>query len=428
LREYLKKYSFGNATWSDLIAILDTRTREDLAAWSRAWVEERGRPEFTVARGGKTIAITLRDPLRRGLVWPQRLRVTIGGERGIEQKSVFVKGAVTTVDAGEDTPTFVLPNGEGLGYGLFVLDDQSRDYLLANLPDVADPLTRGAAWLTLWDNVLEDRIEPRVFLDLVVRALPQESDEQNTQRLLNSLQTTYWRYLPQKERLARAAAIETLLRGGITRAKTSSQKSAWFSAFRDVAQTSDGLAWLERVWRRDEKVPGLTFAETDEIAMAMELAVREVPAWKEILDTQQGRIQNPDRRERFAFVRPALSAVPAEREASFERFKKVENRRREPWVQEAQAYLNHPLREEHARRFIGPSLELLREIQRTGDIFFPNRWMNATLNGHRSPEAVAIVNDFLARELQYPQRLRWTVLTSLDEVARAADERDGGSR
>ena len=46
--------------------------------------------------------------------------------------------------------------------------------------------------------------------------------------------------------------------------------------------------------------------------------------------------------------------------------------------------------------------------------------MYATLDGHRSPEAVAIVNDFLARELQYPQRLRWTVLTSLDEVIRAA--------
>jgi aminopeptidase N len=326
----------------------------------------------------------------------------------------------TTVSNGEGVPAFVLPNGEGLGYGLFVLDDRSREYLLAHLPQIPEALTRGAAWLTLWDNMLEARIEPRAFLDALVRALPAETDEQNTQRLLSYLQVAYWRFLPQDERLARAAAIEKLLRDGIARAKTSSQKSAWFSAFRDVVQTPDGLAWLERVWRRDEAVPGLTFAEADEITMAMELAVREVPGWKEILDAEQKRIQNPDRRERFVFVRPALSAVPAEREASFERFKKVENRRREPWVAEAQAYLNHPLREAHARRFIRPSLELLREIHRTGDIFFPGRWMNATLNGHRSPEAAAIVNDFLARELQYPQRLRWTVLTSLDEVIRAS--------
>ena len=40
LREYLKKYAFGNATWLDLIRILDAKTPDNLAAWSRAWVEE----------------------------------------------------------------------------------------------------------------------------------------------------------------------------------------------------------------------------------------------------------------------------------------------------------------------------------------------------------------------------------------------------
>src|SRR6478672_3749062 len=44
LRDYLKAHAFGNASWPDLIALLDARTPEDLAAWSHAWVEERGRP------------------------------------------------------------------------------------------------------------------------------------------------------------------------------------------------------------------------------------------------------------------------------------------------------------------------------------------------------------------------------------------------
>ena len=87
---------------------------------------------------------------------------------------------------------------------------------------------------------------------------------------------------------------------------------------------------------------------------------------------------------------------------------------------EAQQYLNHPLREAHARRFVLPSLELLRDIQRTGDIFFPKRWIDATLGGHRSAGAVTTVEEFLAREPEYPLRLRWTVLTALDELARAA--------
>ena len=36
LREYLKRYSFGNATWTDLIRILDARTPVDLVDWSHA--------------------------------------------------------------------------------------------------------------------------------------------------------------------------------------------------------------------------------------------------------------------------------------------------------------------------------------------------------------------------------------------------------
>src|SRR5207244_11054328 len=82
---------------------------------------------------------------------------------------------------------------------------------------------------------------------------------------------------------------------------------------------------------------------------------------------------------RFEFVLPSLSSDPAERERSFERFRELANRRHEPWVLEALGFLNHPLHEDHGRRFIRPSLEMLREIQRTGDIFFPSRWTPASL-------------------------------------------------
>ena len=154
--------------------------------------------------------------------------------------------------------------------------------------------------------------------------------------------------------------------------------------------------------------------------MAMELAVREVPGWQQILEIQHGRTQNPDRKARLAFVMPALSADAATRESAFARFRQVENRRREPWVEESLAYLNHPLRAAHARRFVRPSLELLREIQRTGDIFFPTRWIDAALGGHRSRDVAATVRDFLAAEPQYPQRLRWTILSAADELFRMA--------
>ena len=112
---------------------------------------------------------------------------------------------------------------------------------------------------------------------------------------------------------------------------------------------------------------------------------------------------------------------------SLARFRSVENRRREPWVLESLQYLNHPLRVQAPAgsaddgRFVRPALDLLREVQQTGDIFFPTRWMESTLWGHRSPEVAAMVQDFLASELQYPQRLRWTILSAADELYRVAN-------
>jgi len=253
-----------------------------------------------------------------------------------------------------------------------------------------------------------------------LRAAPLESDEQNVQRILSYLVRTFWRFLPASERTSRSVALETMLRAGLERAMTASQKAAWFNAFRDTVLTGDGLAWLERVWRREERVPGLPLAESDEITMAEELAVREVPETQAILRAQLERTQNPDRKTRFAFVMPALSPDASVREQAFERFRSVDNRRREPWVQESLQYLNHPLREPESNRFVTPALELLREIQQTGDIFFPTRWTESTLGGHRSPEAAAAVRAFLAKQPDYPERLRWVILTAADELFRAA--------
>ena len=291
---------------------------------------------------------------------------------------------------------------------------------MEHIEDVANPLTRGSAWVTLWDNMVERRVAPDALFTAAVRALARETDEQNAQRVLSYAVRAYWRYLTPPQRAARIPAFEAALRAGLERASTQSQKAAWFNAFRDVVASAEGTAWLERVWRRQEQVPGLTLAEQDEIAMAFELAVREVPGWEKILAAQLERTENPDRKARFAFVMPALSADPGERERAFDRFSALENRRREAWVLESLQYLNHPLRSAHAVRFVPRALEMLREIQQTGDIFFPTRWTDSSLWGHQSPEVAAIVRAFLARNKTYPTRLRWTVLSAADDLFRSA--------
>jgi aminopeptidase N len=189
-----------------------------------------------------------------------------------------------------------------------------------------------------------------------------------------------------------------------------------------MATTPATLAWLAKVWDRTETVAGLPLAEADYSALALDLAVREVPDAAAILTGQLGRIDNPDRRARFQFIVPALSADPAIRERWFLALKDVANRRREPWVLDGLEYLHHPLRAAASARYVRPSLDLLWEIQKTGDIFFPKRWMDATLGGYRAPSVATTVRDFLtAAPPDYPARLTNIVLQSADELFRAAD-------
>jgi aminopeptidase N len=117
---------------------------------------------------------------------------------------------------------------------------------------------------------------------------------------------------------------------------------------------------------------------------------------------------------------PALSGNPGTRDAWFAALKDVNNRRREPWVLEGLSYLHHPLRAAQSEKYIRPSLDLLIDIQRTGDIFFPTRWTNAVLAGHNTRSAAQTVRTFLNEQKDYPIRLRRIILQAADELFRAS--------
>ena len=429
VREYLSAHAFGNATWADLIAGLNRRAPQNLKVWSRAWVDEPGRPtiatELEIASDGRIGRLAFRqtDEWKRGRTWPQPLRVTLGYADRTEEITVQLTDSVVEATAakGRAAPRYVLPNGGGWAYGAFTLDRASLEYLAGSLPEISDALTRGAAWVTLWESMLNRAMPATTLVDLAMSALPRESDEQLTSRALGYLRGAWWRFLRPGEREARQVNLEAMLQAGLKAAKTPGQKSAWFATLRDTAMRAETLGWLQRVGEEKEVVPGLTLAETDYAALAQGLAVREVTGWRELLAMQLTRMKNPDRKAQLAFVTPALSADRAERERWFQRLADVNNRRREPWVIEGLHYLHHPLRAEGSIKLIGPSLQQLREIQQTGDIFFPGRWVNATLSGHTSREAAETVRHFLATlPADYPVRLKNIVLQNADELFRAA--------
>jgi aminopeptidase N len=427
VRKYLAAHQFGNATWSDLIDLLDARTETDLSAWSRAWVEERGRPRITVqvdrTANPHTVTLEETDPFNRQIVWPEQIDLAVGYATKVDHVKVNLtaRETVTLPTAAGGPPLWVLPTGGGLGYGDFVLDNDGLNALMTALPHMTDPLLRGSTLVLLWESMLESRIAPDRLTDVLFAALPRETDELNTNQMLSDVRELFWRFTAADDRVDLGPKLDALLKAGLDRASSTSQKAAWFGTIRSVATTPETLAWLARVWKREATIPGLPMAETDEADLALELAVRDVPQAESMLDTQLARFKNADRKARFAFVRPALSSDPAVREAFFNSLKDAKNRVHEAWVLEAVHYLHHPLRAASSKKFVIDALGLVLDIQRTGDIFFPKRWADATLAGYQSPQTAADVREFIAELPEnYPPRLRWVLQSSADQLFRAA--------
>ncbi len=421
LREYLRKYAFGNAAWPDLIALLDDKTPADLAAWSRAWIDEPGRPLIRVipqwsGRYIDRLVLHQEDPRGRPVLWPQRLQLRLG-DSGVV--SISLDGADTDVIAARGVRArWVLPID---GYGLFDLDPITLDVASRRISTIADPYARGAAVIAIWDAMLEGKVASGRVLDALLLALTRETNELLVQQMLDGVRVAFWRFTPADDRPAVAGRIEAALKAGLGRAGSTSLKAAWFDAFRRLATTAESVTWLASVWRHETTIPGLPLSETDEADVAADLALRDVPDAAAILAEQLARFKNADRKDRFAFLVPALSSDAAVRDQFFEGLKDVRNRQREAWVLDAARYLHHPLRAGASRKHVRAALDLTWEIQRTGDIFFPKRWVDATLSGYQTLQTAADVRAFVETlPSNYPPRLKWVLLASADPLFRAA--------
>ena len=201
---------------------------------------------------------------------------------------------------------------------------------------------------------------------------------------------------------------------------STSTKSSFFKTYLNIAFTNEAKDKLIKIWKKDLDINDLKFSTKEYTKIAFELAIRDVSDIDSILNEQYKPINNKERKDRFNFIKPALSNDDDERNQFFENLKKEENREKEPWVSDALKYFHHPLRNNRSIKYISPSLELLKEIQITGDIFFPTKWLEATFKGHSSIDAVTEVNLFLNENPSYPQDLKNKILQSTDLVHRSS--------
>lgn len=422
LQQYLKEFSYANATWDDLIYILDELTPVSLKEWSNVWVKEPGMPHIlsTVSTDEdgymKEFTIQQLKTSHSGQYWQQETEMALFYADTIIKIPVVINGSKTQIPVTQKLkkPLAILPNASAIGYGYFQLDTPSLSTFLHGSLTVKDELIRGAIRISLQEELIHKEITGEDFISYLLISLEKEKESLNRQLLLSQLNQVFWSFLSDEQRSIYTPQIEKLLWELMNESTSVSAKAAYFSSYRDLALSQEATQTLYDIWSGKNKISGLPVSEQQMIDLAVSLALLLPQQASEIIDSQLMKTLNPDRKKRLKYIQPFLSADIRERDTAFESLFETENRGVEPWVVDAVRYLNHPLRAKESTHYITPSLELLEEIQKTGDIFFPRQFITAVISGHQSPTAAYYVKKFLLEHPHFPYRLKNKVLMAAD--------------
>ena len=426
IREYLKKYAYGNATWNDLIAILSKYSKVNLYNWNKVWVNQPGRPVFNYIinysggyRGGviSNLTLTQHPETEAERIWPQAFQVTfVYADHSkvipvnMNQQKVVLKEA-----SGLPKPDFILFNSDGMGYGLFPADKNS----INRVYNLTSPLQRASTYITAYENMLAGRyFKPDELLMQFEKGLLLEKSEMNLRLLTGYIGTIYWEFLSPSVRQNTVEELEKNLWNALQQQTPANNKKILFKAYQDISLSASAKQNLYNIWQKQQPPAGVKLTEDDYTSLALTIALKS-DTTTSVLKQQEARIKNPDRKERLAFLMPALSLDVKERDAFFNSLKDRKNRQKESSVTTALSYLNHPLRQNTSIKYLPESLELVEEIQKTGDVFFPQSWLGAVFGSYQSKEAYQIVKAFLANHPDYNPKLKDKILQSTDNLYRA---------
>ena len=416
LRDYLTTYAYKNATWDDLVTSLKKYTQQDLEMWNTAWIKTGGMPEIAVtqAADGKSFLTVVNDT--SGIVWPQTVEYKIKTSYiDAVQKVTFRNSSKPLLSKWVEPNMSIIPNYKGRGYGYF---HSSAGFLLEEITRQEDTEVRAGMWMNVWEIFLRGELDPVPWIDNLIGAVDTESNPLLLGYLADKLVQTYWQFITPAQRALIGKNMDDRLFKRLTLEKDNSCKRTLFHTYRAVANTPEGRANLKKLWA-DEITVGLELSERDHIQLAYALALREADGYQEVLKQQLLKITNPDRKAQMEFVIPSLSSDPAIRDQFFQSLSDKQNRTHEPWVLEALRYLHHPLRAQYSVGYVKASLTMLEELQRTGDIFFPKGWLDATLGEYQSEQAADAVREYLKENPALRQDLRNKLLQSADMLFRA---------
>jgi aminopeptidase N len=420
VRRFLEDHAYENASWEDLVATLDRFSRSRLRDWSERWILEAGMPEVRAeweTDGDHITRFTIRQQGVREAAgtWPLQLElllITDDGERQIIE--VRANRAATEVKEliGKPPPACVLLNPNGVAYGKFLLDEESRAYLLQNLSEERDLLVRSVALTSLYETVRDGELEPGRFAGLLIDLLEGERDPETQRRMLGILSTCLLRYLPPDRAAPLATRITELLLGKLQEGAPGLE----LQMFRFLARVGEGDRVLElcrQVAAAETPYAGLRPGKRDRFLAAAALLGRGQGA--EALDEVRRDMIGQDTGKEV-YISGAADPSAAAKERYFLSYLKP-NEPPEQWMQDSLSFFHWPGQESLTLPYLQKALDQVEWVKANRRIFFMPAWLEAFINGQSSEGALQIVEDFLDND-RLPADIRRKLLQTLDGLQR----------
>ena len=499
VRAFLKKHEYANAGWEDLVKEFEAASRQNLTEWANNWVT---RPGLYTVRGNVLIGLNLQpyhlimdvrggtsDRVPASIKFKVLLIYSDGG-RLVKDFQVTPRVDPSTGEfvnrdhlAIDDIPVAVIPNYQDYGYGIFLLDPKSREYVLKNIQNEKDDFLRSMMWGALWDSVREAELDPREYVELAIKNLPAEKDEMIASAVLNRVSTAMTYYVaPQSEPPASAggtAPVANSTRGNpiarppahaggsdradvqtrleamlIHRMRTApilGQRITYYRAFLNVAATENARNVLKTMLRTggnpssSEGAPRTEAPTGDDVTTRPGAQHGTLPAGrvsasiplktKDRFDivTRLAILNDSDAPKLLADLEKTETSDDAKRYAYAARaaFPTKENRAKfwqdfttnkdisESWIEAAMNPFNSPRHADLSLPYLERSLKELPNHKRNRKIFFVNGWLAAFVGGQKSRQALDIVNKFLADNPDLDRDLRLKILENVDVIERS---------
>lgn len=328
----------------------------------------------------------------------------------IKDKNLLLKEAI-----GLEKPLVIIYNYNGFGYGVFPLDGNNLNIIST----LKDEMASASAYSNLYENMLIGNVMPTKAFDCFLKAIQSEENELVLKMASNNLNVIFWRFFTEKQQSKGQQQLEDILLQRLQGNSSANIKKTVFNLFSSIAYSDLAKVKLYQIWNKEVVISNLKLNEDDYTNMAMNLAIFKHEKADEILEKAKTAIANPDKIKRFEFLLPSLSKDESTRNAFMESLKEDKNREKESWVSAGLSNIHHPLRQESAQKYIRFSLDLVEEIQQTGDIFFPKDWLNNTIGKYSSKYAFDEVHRFLKENPNFSPILKRKLFQATDLLFKA---------